>query len=152
MGPMSQTAAPPPSLAHEPVTARAAIASRARTWLGVPALLGAGLVLWDPARNGGPPLCPYRLVTGHTCPGCGLTRAIGALLRGRWNESVTLHPLAPVVLAVVVAGCVAYVLLGDRFRRAAQSPAGAGVAGLLGIALLATWVLRVRSGQIDVLG
>ncbi len=149
---MSQTAAPAPTLVHEPAAARAGMASRARTWLGVPALLGAGLVLWDPARNGGPPLCPYRLVTGHTCPGCGLTRAVGALLRGRWHEAVTLHPLAPVVVALVVAGCLAYVVRGDRFRRAAQSPAGAITAGLLAGALVVTWVLRVRSGQIDVLG
>lgn len=149
---MSQTAAPAPLLVPEPTAARSTLASRARTWLGVPALLGAGLVLWDPERNGGPPLCPYRFVTGHTCPGCGLTRATGALLRGRWHESVTLHPLAPVVAALVVAGCLAYVLLGDRFRRAAQSTAGGVAAGLLGVAFIVTWVLRARSGQIDVLG
>jgi hypothetical protein len=149
---MSSTAAPAPYLGHEPAPRHTTVASRARTWLGVPALLGVGLVVWDPARNGGPPLCPYRIVTGHTCPGCGLTRAIGALLRGRWHDAVTLHPLAPVVAALVVAGCVAYVVFGDRFRRAAQSPAGPVVAGLLGVALFVTWVLRVRSGQIDVLG
>ncbi len=135
-----------------PAPSASTAASRARTWLGVPAAMAVGVALWDPARSGGPPLCPYQFVTGHTCPGCGLTRAIGALLRGRWSEAVSLHPLAPVVVALVAAGCIAHVVAGDRVRRLVQSPVGYTAAGLLSVVFVATWVLRVTSGQIDVLG
>lgn len=143
---MPAVLSPPPAPSGSPV------AARARTWLGLPALLTVGVALWDPARSGGPPLCPYRFLTGHTCPGCGLTRAIGALVRGRWHEAVTLHPLAPVVVALVVAGCVGHVLLGDRVRRFVQSPPGYVLVAGLSVALVATWAIRVRSGQIAVLG
>lgn len=138
----------PPSPAVTPSTP----ARRAVRWIGVPAALAAGLALWDPARTGGPPLCPYRALTGHSCPGCGLTRAIGALLRGRWDDAVALHPLAPVVVVLVVVLCAGQVLLGDRLRRWVQAPPGYAVAGVLSVAFLATWVLRVSTGQIDVLG
>src|SRR5512139_2582425 len=45
--------------------------------------------------------CPSRALLGIPCPGCGLTRATLALLRGDVAASLALHPLAPVVLPVV---------------------------------------------------
>ena len=71
--------------------------TRARAFaIGLPtAVLAVGI--WDPARHGGPPLCPWRAATGVACPGCGLTRAAGALLHGRGDEALHLHPLVLVV-------------------------------------------------------
>jgi hypothetical protein len=69
--------------------------------VGIP-LAVAGIALWDPARHGGPPLCPFRAATGTACPGCGLTRAAGSLLRGRVDEALHVHPLI-VLVAVQVA-------------------------------------------------
>ena len=65
----------PPSVTRGPND----LVARARTHLLVPVALAGGVALWDPARRGGPGLCPYRFVTGHNCPGCGLTRSVGAL-------------------------------------------------------------------------
>lgn len=42
-------------------------------------------------------LCPFALVTGTACPGCGLTRAAGFLVRGDLGSALALHPLIPVV-------------------------------------------------------
>jgi hypothetical protein len=36
----------------------------------------------DPARGGAYPLCPFHRLTGLWCPGCGMTRALHALLNG----------------------------------------------------------------------
>lgn len=141
----------PPAATLSPLVAAPGAIARAR-WLAVPAVGALALALWDPARNGGPPLCPYSLLTGHSCPGCGLTRGIGALLRGRVDDAVTLHPLAPVVVALVITGVAVWVRGGDRLRRFVQSPGGYATAGLLVVAFLATWVVRVSTGQIDVLG
>jgi len=44
--------------------------------------------------NRGPVLCPFRRLTGHRCPLCGMTRATHALSRGRFSESVRHHPVA----------------------------------------------------------
>src|SRR6185369_16979802 len=51
----------------------------------------------------GIPVCPFALVTRHPCPGCGLTRATLALLRGDLTDALHFHPLAPVVAPLVIA-------------------------------------------------
>ena len=57
------------------------------------ALLGAflggfALALWTEF-----PLCPMARSFGIPCPGCGLTRATLALLRGHVHEALHFHPL-----------------------------------------------------------
>jgi len=58
--------------------------------------LAVALAIVDPAR--GPVLCPFRVLTDLACPGCGATRGLHALLRGR--PGVALHDNA---LAVVLS-------------------------------------------------
>lgn len=38
-------------------------------------------------------VCPFRRLTGHACPFCGLTRSVAALLAGDLRRSVASHPL-----------------------------------------------------------
>lgn len=45
--------------------------------------------------------CIFRMLTGYYCPGCGGTRALRALLRGHFLQSVYYHPLV-LYLAVLV--------------------------------------------------
>jgi hypothetical protein len=54
----------------------------------------------------GPPLCPFRLATGHNCPFCGLTRATHALAHGQLRRSLSFHPLAPLLWAGVIVWSV----------------------------------------------
>lgn len=42
-------------------------------------------------------ICPFANVTGHPCPGCGLTRAMLALLSLDFGEALRLHPLSPLL-------------------------------------------------------
>ena len=37
--------------------------------------------------------CIIRGLTGIPCPGCGMTRAFGCLLRGQWSLSFQMHPM-----------------------------------------------------------
>lgn len=49
------------------------------------------------------PLCPFRVLTGVDCPGCGLTRATDAMFHLRFGEMLRIHPLAPVFAPLVLA-------------------------------------------------
>jgi hypothetical protein len=61
--------------------------------------------------------CPFLTLTGIPCPGCGMTRALSALIRGDWDTSFKMHAFAPVVLAALVLVFVT-TLLPARARQA----------------------------------
>jgi hypothetical protein len=46
--------------------------------------------------------CLITLVTGHHCPGCGLTRALTLLWLGDWRSAVALNPLASIVFCLLI--------------------------------------------------
>jgi hypothetical protein len=50
----------------------------------------------------GPTVCPFRLVTGFPCPGCGTTRAVAAFLDGRLSDSIEFNPLGVTFLAAAL--------------------------------------------------
>jgi len=56
--------------------------------------------------SNGPILCPFRLITGHICPGCGLTRAIGELAQGHLGRSLQLNPIG----IILVLGVTSWVI------------------------------------------
>ena len=70
-------------------------------------LVAAGLPGWP---------CLFRHTLGMPCPGCGLSRAIIALLQGDWDSAFTFHAFAPLVL-VVLALIISASLLPERPRR-----------------------------------
>ena len=37
--------------------------------------------------------CPIKFVSGISCPGCGMTRALAAVLRGDAASAFSFHPL-----------------------------------------------------------
>ena len=57
-------------------------------------LAGAAyLFVFEPGKSGFFPACPFRLLTGFTCPGCGSTRAMHQILHGDFATAFTLNPL-----------------------------------------------------------
>ena len=49
----------------------------------------------------GPVLCPWRLLTGYPCPGCGGIRAMSAIALGQLEQAWLLNPIAFLVCFVV---------------------------------------------------
>ncbi len=39
-------------------------------------------------------VCPYRELRGEPCPLCGMTRGVGAVMRGDFHRAVSLNPLS----------------------------------------------------------
>ena len=103
---------------------------------GVAAL--AGVSLWD---------CPVRQTLGIPCPGCGLSRATGALLHGDWQTSLTYHAFAPLLLlSLVVMGVIS--VLPSAWRQQAiagvnwlETRTGLVAIGLVG--LMVYWAVRL---------
>jgi hypothetical protein len=60
------------------------------------------LAFVDPSRTAHATICPIGYFGYDFCPGCGLGRSISWLFHGSLQNSVSLHPLGIVVLAVLV--------------------------------------------------
>lgn len=43
-------------------------------------------------------LCPFKMVTGFPCPGCGITKSLVYLYHGDFYKSITYHLLGPFVI------------------------------------------------------
>jgi hypothetical protein len=53
------------------------------------------------------PRCPIYALTGWQCPGCGMTRALAALLHGRMVDALHWNPLAPFLVAALAVWALA---------------------------------------------
>lgn len=81
---------------------------------------------FPPAQYSFYPVCPIYRLTGWLCPGCGLTRALHALLHGDLFAAVTLNPLLVSMMPLLAAlamwqsvsllrtGKFAAITIGDR--------------------------------------
>jgi hypothetical protein len=53
--------------------------------------------LWSPPDEPQFVLCPFRALTHHPCPGCGMTRAFCALAHGELWRAVRFNALSPLL-------------------------------------------------------
>lgn len=79
------------------------------------------------------PPCPFHLLTGFDCPGCGMTRAFLLLSQLRLGEAVAAHPAAPALLLAMVGYALRPGWRALRSERLAW--------GLL-VAVLGLWIAR----------
>ena len=124
-----------------------------KSWLGVflltSAFFAAG-VLWPKAGFGGVTICSFRRMTGHGCPGCGMTRSVTALLQGEIRRSVEMHLFGP-VLVLVVAGY--WIRSGvELFRPTPRPFSFSGVGWTIGLTTfivlyLIYWGVRLGAGN-----
>ncbi|WP_186991081.1 DUF2752 domain-containing protein [Constantimarinum furrinae] len=70
-------------------------------------ILGGGFVfyfLFNPADHSFFLPCPFKLITGYDCPGCGSQRAIHQLLHGNIVAAFHLNPLLILSLPLIFYG------------------------------------------------
>lgn len=120
---------------------------RDRLILAAPILGVALLTLFAPSDEG-PTVCPFALCTGTACPGCGMTRAAGYLIRGDLGSALTYHPLIPLIALQLVVGWVWFVL-----RRAGKvGPLRNRTLNIFlvatTLALVSVWLVRLATGAL----
>lgn len=120
---------------------------RRRLTLAAPPLALLLLAMLTPSDDS-PTICPFALCTGTACPGCGMTRAVSALIRGDLDLALTYHPLVPLVMTQAVMAWVWYAL-GQRGRLGPPHRYLVNAA-LIGttVALLVVWVARLATGTL----
>ncbi len=101
-------------------------------------LVWAGLPGWP---------CPVAHMLHVPCPGCGLSRAVVALMRGDWHTALALHAYAP-VFVLVFGLFVCASLLPVRARDALVGGVAAverrtGLSGVLAVGLIVYWLARL---------
>jgi hypothetical protein len=77
-----------------------------------------GLLLYvvAPDHSWWMPKCPMKLLTGLSCPGCGIQRALHAALHGEWGRAVAYNYYLIYALPYALSVFVAW-LLPDGPRR-----------------------------------
>jgi hypothetical protein len=107
--------------------------------------------LWHPADELRVILCPFRALTGHPCPGCGMTRAFCALMHGELWRAIKLNPFSPLLfLAALIAWAkaAAAVFRAERLRSIldrSPRPNAFATSALLAL-VLAWWAARLAWG------
>jgi hypothetical protein len=80
----AQSQAVPPKISAPPSLGIFAAIVLGATAMGVMAVV----FFFDPAKNNFYPVCQFHKLTGLNCPGCGATRALFALLHGKFLQAL----------------------------------------------------------------
>jgi hypothetical protein len=91
-------------------------------------------------------LCLVAVALHLPCPGCGMTRATLALLRGDFARAFSIHPLAPAIapfaMGLLVVQAIAYVRTGGGLGTARVPRAIEQLGAALVILLFGVWLAR----------
>lgn len=90
---------------------------RRSTVVAIWSLLIAGaayLFIFEPGKSGFFPICPFRFLTGFTCPGCGGTRALHQVLHGNFETAFTLNPLLLIAIPFLLFLLIRYSVIAMR--------------------------------------
>lgn len=114
--------------------------------LVVGGILGAGLLLLhlrDPHMSGSWGFCPWVLLTGTYCPGCGGLRAVNDLAHGDVAAAASSNLLLVASLPLLAGWWARSALLGRRgLVRPVDGRLAVAGSGLFGALSVGFWVLR----------
>jgi hypothetical protein len=100
------------------------------------------LFIFEPGKTGFFPACPFRALTGFTCPGCGSTRGLHRLLHGDVVAAFQFNPLLVLALPFLLYALARYTNAALRGRRLRRSQLNAKYIWALFVVVLSFWVFR----------
>lgn len=96
--------------------------------------------------DGAPTICGFANCTGVACPGCGMTRAAGSLLRGNVGEALRYHPLVPLILFELLAAWTIWAAHRAGWIRWRHHRWVDVVIGATAALLVVVWIVRLVAG------
>ena len=93
-----------------------------------------GVVLlrfYDPTSYSFIPRCPFYVLTGLKCPGCGTLRAIHSAFNGRFGEAIAWNPILLIAIPIVIV-----LLISPSVAR--HKYVGHGIFGVI----ILYWIIR----------
>lgn len=100
------------------------------------------LRVFNPAASGLYPPCPFRLLTGLNCPGCGTLRGLHQLLHGHPLAALDLNPLLILGLPFMGYVFLSYALVTIRGRGLPRVFIPTPLIWAMFWFIIAFWVLR----------
>lgn len=106
-------------------------------------LAGAAyLFVFEPGKSGFFPACPFRLLTGFTCPGCGTTRALHEILHGHFTAAFMLNPLLLLAIPFLLFALLRYSVIVMRGGVPRPNAMPAPLIYALFVVIVSFWIFR----------
>ena len=97
---------------------------------------------FEPGKTGFFPLCPFRLFTGLTCPGCGSTRALHQLLHGHFEAAFMLNPLFVIAIPLLLFGLLRHTKHSFAGTTPRPNAMPASALYLIFVVVVSFWIIR----------
>jgi len=110
-------------------------------WLSL-AVGATYLFIFEPGQTGFFPACPFRMVTGFACPGCGSTRGLHRLLHGDVIAAFEFNPLMVLSLPFLLYALVRYTAAAVSGRPLQKHFLNPKYIWMLFVVIMSFWVFR----------
>jgi hypothetical protein len=110
-------------------------------WLSI-AIGAIYLFIFEPGKTGFFPACPFRMLTGFTCPGCGSTRGLHRLLHGDIVSALEFNPLMVLSLPFLLYALVRYTAAAVSGRPLQRHNIDAKYIWVLFGIIMSFWIFR----------
>jgi uncharacterized protein DUF2752 len=119
--------------------------NRRTTVAAIWGLLVAGSIYvfsFEPGKTGFFPPCPFRVITGLTCPGCGSTRALHQLLHGHLTAAFALNPLFVIAIPFLFYALFRHTAFAFQGKIPQPNALPAAYIYLIFVVILSFWIFR----------
>lgn len=106
-------------------------------------LAGAAyLFVFEPGKTGFFPACPFRMLTGFTCPGCGTTRALHQILHGDFAAAFVLNPVLVLAIPFLLFALLRYSVIVMRGGVPRPNALPAPFIYVIFVVIVSFWIFR----------
>ena len=100
------------------------------------------IYIFEPGKTGFFPGCPFRALTGFSCPGCGSTRGLHCLLHGDLLTAFELNPLLVLSLPFLLYALLRYTNAAVRGTAISPHQLNGKYIWALLVVIMSFWVFR----------